>query len=626
MIRDRTTFRITLRDGSQARPGSSTTTTRTTSAAGRIGGTIFFAVWLAIPTVIFVVLLRDVGRTLQTWRWPAVECTILRSGVHETDSGSDPKYAFDVEYAYAAGGTSDLERPRNTSTVYALRYKGDADYAKAQRLALTHPVGSRAMCYVNPDDPADAVLERNSPWFAATVLFPLLFIAIGAGGLYFTWRGKRDSTTTVAPLSSKAAATANAGPWVLVLFCAAFAGCGGVVGSFLVGRLATAVSSRSWVPVPAVVESSRVRSLRDSDSTTYSPDILYRYDFNGREYRSNRYDIMGGSSGGYDGKRRIVDRLPRGASVTAFVNPSDPTQAVIVRGFTWDMLILAVPLLFLVGGLVGGFYALRAAVRKRSEAQMDAYIRGDRPALSAPLPKDWGPARVPSAPAPGSGPLTLKPATSPLLKLVGMTIFAVFWNGIVSVFLWHVVKGYRHGRAEVCLTLFLIPFVAIGLGLIWGVFYTLLALFNPRAVLVLDRAGLALGEAANLRWALAGRAGRVHRLVLRVIGREEATYRRGTDTVTDRSTFLTLELVDTTNPAEINEGKVTLTVPKGTMHSFTAPNNKITWSLEVHGHIHGWPDVKDQYPLAVAPLRDPGGVAAPAPAAADEPREASWTA
>jgi hypothetical protein len=622
VIRSRTTIRITT-SGSTGTGTSGTT--GTSGSAGRVAATIFFLFWLGIPAVILVVLLRDVGRTLQTWRWPAIECTIVRSGVRETDSRSDPKYAFDVEYEYAAGGASDLERPRKTGTVYALRYKGDTDYAKAQRLALTFPVGTKATCYVNPDNPADAVLRRNSPWFVATVLFPLLFIAIGAGGLYYTWR-RKPAATAVTPLSSKAATEARGGAWALVLFCAAFAGCGGIVSSFLVGRLFTAVSSRSWVPVPAVVESSRVRSHSDSDSTTYSPDVLYRYEFNGREYRSNRYDIMGGSSGGYDAKRRIVDGMPRGARVTAFVNPADPTRAVIVRGFTWDMLVLAVPVLFVVGGLLGVFFSLRAAVRKRYEAQMEAYIRGDRPAL-APAPKDWGPVRVPAAPGAGSGPLTLKPATSPLLKLLGMTALALFWNGIVSVFLWQVVKGYRNGRAEVCLTVFLIPFVLVGLGLVWGAFYTLLALFNPRAVLVLDRAGLALGEAANLRWALAGRAERVHRLVLRVVGREEATYRRGTDTVTDRSTFLTLDLVDTTDPAEINEGRVTLTVPKGTMHSLVAPNNKITWSLEVHGHIHGWPDVKDQYPLAVAPLRDAGVGAAPTTTrSADAPREATWTA
>jgi hypothetical protein len=66
--------------------------------------------------------------------------------------------------------------------------------------------------------------------------------------------------------------------------------------------------------------------------------------------------------------------------------------------------------------------------------------------------------------------------------------------------------------------------------------------------------------------------------------------------------FYVHELTDTSRAVDIHRGKAKWTVPADTMHSFAAPNNRIVWVLHVHGHLHGWPDVKDEYVLKVAPL------------------------
>ena len=290
---------------------------RRPSAAGRIGATLFFLVWLAIPTIILVVILRDTWLNARAMTWPAVECTILRSGVDQT--GSDGDYAFRVEYSYISGRPGDLEPRKLTSTVYARGYRGSADYAEPQRLALQYPAGAKATCYVNPANPSEALMKRKGLAMGAMALFPVLFIAIGAGGLWFTWRGNAGGGTGAvsnagtplnSPLSKQAGG--NASPWLLVMFFGAFAGCGGII-LVAMGRGAVNVfAARSWHSVPATVVSSRVRSHSGDDGTTYSVDVLYRYSVNGREYRSNRYGFMRGSSSGYDAKRKVVDRLPPG--------------------------------------------------------------------------------------------------------------------------------------------------------------------------------------------------------------------------------------------------------------------------------------------------------------------------
>ena len=620
---------------------SSTPTPARPGVAGRVGVTLFFLVWLAIPSAILVFMVRDTWKDWKTWQWRQTPCTVVRSGVGEPTS--DREYAFQVEYVYAAGSAGELEPARLTSTVYALKYKGAKDYADAQRLALRYPAGAQATCYVNPDNPRDAVLQRNGLAKGAMVLLPVFFIVIGAGGLWFTWRDRRPGWGSG---SISGAAAASTGPiskrpsmsseWGLVLFFCLFGGCGLVVLIAMGAGTLKAIGARSWRAVPATVESSAVRTHRGDESTTYSVDILYRYTIDGRTYKSNRYSFMGGSSSGYDRKREIVSRLRPGTPVTVYVNPADPTDAVLVRGFTWEMLFLGIPLLFVAIGVGGGVYAARRTMRLRREdpfagVSPDAagpgtggtsrYVEPTR----NPTTRAYSPRRSPRE---GAGPVALKARHSPGLRFLGVCIAAVFWNGIVSVFLYHVVNGWARGRGEVCLSIFLVPFVLVGLGLFVGVAHAFLSLFNPRVVLVLGRDTLPLGEAAALRWSLTGRADRVHRLVLRLEGREEATYRQGTDTRTDKNTFFSTDFVDTDDVVEIREGKATVPVPADTMHSFSAANNKVVWVLTVHGHIRGWPDVKDEYLLNVAPRAKP---AMPPQETdhgppGDRPQEATWNA
>ena len=586
-------MRTTLKVRSDARP----------SGAGRVGITLFFFVWMAIPSVGMVLMVREGVRGAAPWSWKPADCTIVRSGVDET---KDDRYAFTIRYTYAAGALSAVEAPTRDGIVYARGYKGDSDYAPAQRLVLRHPPGSRATCYVNPDDPAEAVLKREWPTVFFALPFPLLFIVIGVVVLYYTWRTpKPKAEAASAPISGAASTMPGKAAWVGVAFFGIFFVVGLCVLAGMGGKVRKAFAARSWTPVPATVIKSDVRSHRGDDSTTYSVNVLYSYSVDGRELRSNRYAFMGGSSSGYDGKREVVRRYPPGTTFTAYVNPEDSADAVIERGFTWGMLVLLVPLVFMGVGGVGAYYCGRYARR----ASTSAVAAGASPRLAAPLPRRFASlgrtiaphsARLSGARSTAGG-LVLKPQHSPALKLLGFTLICLFWNGIVSVFLFQVIKSWASGRGEVCLSVFLIPFVAVGIALVLGTLHSLLAVFNPRCTVTLDREPI-LGGATEFRWTFTGRHDRIHRLVLRVEGREEATYRQGTNTRTDKNVFFVLDLFDTSRSLDVRTGKARWAVPADTMHSFASSNNKIAWVFILHGHIQGWPDVKDEYALNVAPL------------------------
>lgn len=98
---------------------------------------------------------------------------------------------------------------------------------------------------------------------------------------------------------------------------------------------------------------------------------------------------------------------------------------------------------------------------------------------------------------------------------------------------------------------------------------------------------------------------RLNALRMAVLCEEQATYRQGTNTVTKTEKVFEAELLHLDNlnisAEEPCEGKVTLELPRGVMHSFAAEHNKITWKLVVYGDVPNWPNVTHEFPFIVLP-------------------------
>src|SRR5207253_9556993 len=143
---------------------------------------------------------------------------------------------------------------------------------------------------------SQSVLARQRPSILFVLPLPLLFVAIGVGGLWAVWRAPGDKKA--GPISS-AGANRNGTCLGLLLFGIFFLVGLGVL-AFMAGNVRKALAAREWTPVDAVVVSSNVRTHRGNKSTTYSANVLYAYRVGGREYRSNRYGFLTGSSSGYE--------------------------------------------------------------------------------------------------------------------------------------------------------------------------------------------------------------------------------------------------------------------------------------------------------------------------------------
>ena len=138
--------------------------------------------------------------------------------------------------------------------------------------------------------------------------------------------------------------------------------------------------------------------------------------------------------------------------------------------------------------------------------------------------------------------------------------------------------------------------------LLFAVAHGFLALFNPRPKLTINSGQLTLGNPFDLNWEFSGSTNSVKQVRIYLEGREEATYRRGTDTVTDKNVFATIEIANRPNA---DPARTQIELPRDTMHSFKSSNNKIIWEIHVKGDIRYWSDVDETFEIQVLPENAP---------------------
>ncbi|OHB63017.1 MAG: hypothetical protein A2Y77_10730, partial [Planctomycetes bacterium RBG_13_62_9] len=150
------------------------------TVGGRVGLSLFFLFFLGMGSLFEVLILREFGRAVGQRVWMKVPCRIVLSEVWE-NRGESP-YALNIRYEY------DYKGQAFTGSAYKRTRTAVGTYSAMQELAQKFPAGQSTVCYVNPASPAEAVLKRDSLLVGFVALFPLIFVAIGAGGIYGIWR------------------------------------------------------------------------------------------------------------------------------------------------------------------------------------------------------------------------------------------------------------------------------------------------------------------------------------------------------------------------------------------------------------------------------------------------------
>jgi hypothetical protein len=354
-------------------------------------------------------------------------------------------------------------------------------------------------------------------------------------------------------------------------------------------------ASQAWTATPCEVVTSEVAVTTDSHGDAVEKlHLVYRYAVNERPYESEHYAFRPINAAD---AHTVVSRLPSGARTICYVDPGDAGQSVIDRELGSQLWIGLFPGAFVAVGLLGavGLTTALPVMVRRTRAQGE-------PGLAVPLAQTRpSPLRLPSS---GMQPLPMRQPGG--AAAIGLWAVAIFWNGITGVVggggLWGMFTNADHTTRFVgvpFLLLFLTPFVLIGAALAYAAVRQTLLYVGPRFHLTAP-AHVTLGQGFDLQWEVSGRVSRLRALRIDLEGRESAEYRLGTDTRTDTRVFARVPICALDDPHILERGRAMVTVPRDSMHSFTAKHNKIQWLLRVRADVPHWPDVDDDFVLEVS--------------------------
>ncbi|GHC55633.1 DUF3592 domain-containing protein [Roseibacillus persicicus] len=530
--------------------------------------------WCAFSSIFVLAGLWMTFQELRLWTYEEVPCQVQKFEILDEASNDEP-FSARVQFTYQHNGQ---QYTGNRLTANEGRHEDYEHYVE-----LEQEVRARGTCFLNPDQPSESILQRSrgAVWGGiAFTLFGSFFVAIG---VFIIKASKDESKALSAKGSSKE--FKHRGTIAAAFFgIFALAGVGVFFGSTL-PMARKALSLRSWEPTPATVIWSRVRSHDSDDGTTYSPDIFYRYRYQDQEHRSNTFSLSSGSSSGRSSKQKIVDQYPRGKEFTCYVNPKKPWQAVGQPKLGWSVLIMLLPLPFLAVGFGGVWWSLKKSRELKSPA----------------LPERKG--HLPARSQPGKGNQKLK-SSNRSMNFFGHLIFALFWCGIVSVFVVVAWGKWASGHPEWFLNIFLIPFILVGLIALLSLPYSFLAIFSPRFDLSVKDEDLRPGIATKFRWKQTGGSGQLTEMTITLVGQEEATYQRGTDRSTATSIFYQKDLFTTTSLPSMLQSECDLIFPHDALPTLKGEHNRIRWYIRMHAAVKSRPDVRERIDLILNPLTE----------------------
>jgi len=388
-------------------------------------------------------------------------------------------------------------------------------------------------------------------------------------------------------------------------------GCGGLVVVFKALIIPEWRVNQQFVKHTCVVHDKRVGRSKSNGTTLYRPDILVEYELDGQRRFIETYDIGRAYSSERKDSQAAIDRFVVGRRYACWYDPADPSVVVLVREHRWWIwLTLIVPVSFVLIG--GGGFIYRALhwgkSAERRAANTGRMMRLERLDRQRPTPPEYPnvPADADMTNSPGTRlAFRLPIVSSPAWALFGALLACLIWNGVVSVFVVVAIGGHLKGDPDWLGTIFILPFVAVGVGLI---------VFFVRQLLVTSGIGLTLVEISDhplypakqyrLFLSQSGRL-RMNSLEVLLVCEEKARYRQGTDTRTETRRVYQQEVFRRVG-FEVRRGtpfeaQCEFQVPAGAMHSFKSGHNEINWKLIVQGDVAAWPNYRRSFPVVVYP-------------------------
>jgi hypothetical protein len=146
-------------------------------------------------------------------------------------------------------------------------------------------------------------------------------------------------------------------------------------------NVADSWSMRNWQPAEARIIEGGYHSHSGDDSYTYEAYATYTYQYQGQQFTNHRVAIAGGADniGDYqqDMGRRLSNAWSNSESVTIYVNPDRPSDAIIDRELRWGLIGFKSIFLFVFGGSGLGLIIWSIKAPKKKDATDPKY--SDKP-------------------------------------------------------------------------------------------------------------------------------------------------------------------------------------------------------------------------------------------------------
>lgn len=126
--------------------------------------------------------LQPILKSLEARDWVEHPCVIENSYV-KTHRGSDGNtYSVQIYFRYEWDGVSHLSKS------YSFSDFASSGRRSKEEIVRQYPIGSQAVCFVNPENPGEAVIHREMDRFYFLVGgFTLLFVFVGFGVIIFAF-------------------------------------------------------------------------------------------------------------------------------------------------------------------------------------------------------------------------------------------------------------------------------------------------------------------------------------------------------------------------------------------------------------------------------------------------------
>ncbi|MFM8413759.1 MAG: DUF3592 domain-containing protein [Planctomycetota bacterium] len=344
--------------------------------------------------------------------------------------------------------------------------------------------------------------------------------------------------------------------------------------------------------------------------TTWQPSLRLRYETDAGAVES--WTFRGAREADRDRARGQLDRIRLGDRTACWYDPATPGRVVLERGYNWWMWALT---LLLPGALLafGGAGLWRSLARWGTSEER-------RAARAAARPRAAGHAALvtpPGVPAcddmvnsPGTVLRFRLPLESPEnWTLLGFGLFAVLWNAVLILLAINAGLDLLGGRTDWLLLAVIVPFAVVGVaGIVVFARTLLLATAVGPTQLEISDHPLRPGGTYDVILAQGG-SGTFREIELTLELEEQATFRQGTDTRTERVVVWRAPLGSwqgvQVSPGTRFEAGATLNLPAMAMHSFVSEHNSVSWRVVVRGQPARWPAFTRSFPVIVFPAAAP---------------------